>query len=188
MVKTFVGYLDVVINLKAPLDCHDIECNVYISSDSDSMQQSSPSSNSTISTKKIYGPVLLSDLANDAKTSGMFTVVSPALLTEKSLSVLVKLRTISSDGSSAIKTSSVIKDLYVGVYQLKNLSEPSSLFFNGCQSALASEEAVHQSLVTQFLDLVDNNGDLSEYGSIKRIITLLLWIVSIYQFSSEDIE
>jgi hypothetical protein len=188
MVKTFVGYLDVVINLKSPLNHHDIECNVYISSDNDSMQQPSPAGISTFATKKVYGPILLSDVANDAKTSGMFTVVSPALLTEKSLSVLVKLRTITGDGSSLAKPSSIIKDLYVGVHQLKSIIDPSNLFFNGCQSALASEGSVHRSFVTQLLDLFKSNGDLSEHGSIKKIITLLLWIVSIYQFSSKNVE
>ena len=82
--------------------------------------------------------------------------------------------------SEPLQLSTIIKDLYVGIYQFKNIPDQCSLYFDGCQHALAMEESVQLSLVRQLLDLVKNNGDTREGAPIKMIVSLLLWIASVH--------
>ena len=170
MVKTFVGYFDVIVNLKSPLKTdQDFLFSVYMTNDVEGRNDSV----STDIGKVIYGPVLFSTVMNETKTSASFTIVNTNLLIEKSFSLFIKLNC-----KNHHNVSSILKDLYVGVHQFKNVTEQLSLFFPGCQHAFAVESSIQSSLIDQLLSLVKNNGEMKEGGPIKTIVSLLLWIVS----------
>ena len=179
MVKTFVGYFDVIVNLKSPLKTdQDFSFSIYIAND---VEGRNPSV-STEAGKVIYGPVLFSSVMNETKTSASFTIVNTSLLVEKSFSLFIKLQ------CKDHNISSMLKDLYVGVHQFKNVTEQLNLFFPGCQHAFAVESSIQSSLVDQLLSLIKNNGDMKEEGAIKTIVSLLLWIVSMSSSSHEKEE
>lgn len=179
MVKTFVGYFDVIINLKSPLKTNqDFLFSVYMANDVEGRNTSV----STDADKVIYGPVLFSSVMNETKTSASFTIVNTSLLIEKSFSLFIKLH------CKDHNISSMLKDLYVGVHQFKNVTEQLSLFFHGCQHAFAVESSIQSSLVDQLLSLVKDNGDMKEKEPIKTIVSLLLWIVSMNSSSLEKEE
>uniref|UniRef100_A0A7M5TZX2 UBC core domain-containing protein n=2 Tax=Clytia hemisphaerica TaxID=252671 RepID=A0A7M5TZX2_9CNID len=190
MVKTFVGYVDIIVNLKSPLpdDDQDFEFSIYITSENtedgistnENRQESQDRSNGN--NKKIYGPISFKSVMNSSKTSATFTIVSPELLVEKSFPMLIKLSTVTqpTTDSEPLQLSTIIKDLYVGVYQFKNVADQCGLYFDGCQHALATEESIQRSLVRQLLDLVKNNAGMREGGPVKMIVSLLLWAVSVH--------
>ena len=169
MVKTFVGYFDVVVNLKSPLQVgQDFQFSVCMANDVEGRN----ASDSTNSRKIIYGPVLFSSMMDEKKLSASFTIVNTSLLIEKSFSFFIKLH------CKQHNISELLKDLYVGVHHFKNVAEQLSLFFPGCQHALAVEKSIQSSLVDQLLTLVKDNGEMKEGAPIKTIVSLLLWIVS----------
>ena len=178
MVKTFVSYFDVTVNLKSPLlSGQDFDVSVSIANDVDGRSNSESESR-----KIIFGPVLFSSVMNESKSSATFTVVSTDLLMEKSFSLFINLH------CKEQNISAILKDLYVGVYQFRNVSEQSSLYFPGCQYALAVEESIQSSLVEQLLCLVKHNGELREDAPIKTIVSILLWIVSMHSTPLEKDE
>ena len=106
MVKTFVGYIDVIVNLKSPLsDDQDFEFSIYITSDStedgistneDSTTSYNPQESldrNNSNNRKIYGPISFRSVMNSSKASATFTIVSPELLVERSFPMLIKLNT-----------------------------------------------------------------------------------------------
>ena len=181
MVKTMIGYFDIVINLKTALnDGEDFNCCVYIDQEEAKTQDREHLS---IDKKKlIYGPILFSQVISESKTSGHFTVVSPELISEKSVSLIVKLQKTESTAVKEIQLSTLIKDIYVGVHQFKNVPLKAGVFpFDACQSVVATVESVQLSLVNQLLNLLQNKGNSKEDNvAVKMIIDILLWILSVY--------
>lgn len=203
MVKTTIGYLDVLVNLKSNLlETEDIHCCVYIEENTATNQSRGSNGDKEDRSKLVYGPVPFSSVLSGSKTSGHFTIMVPEMICKKSLSIIVKLKhkpvmeassanlsseniessgqgTSSEEPSVVIGWSSIIKDIYVGVHQFKRMP-PSSICFPGCQVIFARDETTQVQLVDQLLKFIEQNGDMREEYEIKLIMRLLLWIASVH--------
>ncbi|XP_065681736.1 uncharacterized protein LOC100214758 isoform X1 [Hydra vulgaris] len=173
-VNTAIGYFDVVVNMKTPLkNKEDFSCSFYFDALYEGHQTIDKSQEILL-----CSPMLFSDVVNDSKLSGKFTVTSPNLLQYQSGKLVVKLVSCKSLLPN-FSISSALKDVFVGVHKFQQISD-HPFYYTGCRQILISDANFQSNLLDQYLELVSANCSMLPGKDLKMILKILSVIVNIH--------